>query len=90
MPNLVFLTRISLQILDKTQTDVFPVSGFLIKSLLKKNFHNCHNGLNYERTPQKPTQINAKKDEISNSPMKIGSYQKKPAGSKNTRIQKFT
>ena len=40
MPNLVSLTRPSLQILDKTQMGVFPVSGFLLKSLINKNGHN--------------------------------------------------
>ena len=38
MPNLVSPTCPSLQILDKTQTGVFQISGFLVNSLLK----NCH------------------------------------------------
>ena len=36
MSNLVFLTRSSLQILDKTQARVFSISGFLVKFLIKK------------------------------------------------------
>ena len=40
MPNLVSLTRPSLQILDEIQTGVFPISGFLVKSLINKNGHN--------------------------------------------------
>ena len=38
MPNLVSPTCPCLQILDKTQTGVFQISGFLVNSLLK----NCH------------------------------------------------
>ena len=41
MPNLVFLTCFSLQILGKTQTGVFPISEFSGQSLIKKD--NCHN-----------------------------------------------
>ena len=37
MPNLVSITRPSLQILGKTQTGVFPISG---QSLIKENCHN--------------------------------------------------
>ena len=40
MPNLVSLTRPSLQILGITQTGVFPISGFLVNPLLKKNCRN--------------------------------------------------
>ena len=40
MPNLVSLTHPSLRILDKTQTEVFPISEFLVKSLIHKNCHN--------------------------------------------------
>ena len=40
MPNLVFPTCSILQILDKTQTEVFLHSGFLVKSLIKENCHN--------------------------------------------------
>ena len=36
MPNLVSLTRTSLQILGKTQTGVLPISGFLVNPLRKK------------------------------------------------------
>ena len=36
MPNLVALTRPSLQIFGKTQTGVFPISGFMVK----ENYHN--------------------------------------------------
>ena len=39
MPNLVSLTCPSLQILDRTQTKVFPIFEFLVKSL-NKNGHN--------------------------------------------------
>ena len=41
MPNLVFLTYFSLQILGKTQTGVFSISAFSGQSLIKKD--NCHN-----------------------------------------------
>ena len=40
MPNLVFLTQPFLQILDKTQAGVFPISRFLVKFLQDKNCHN--------------------------------------------------
>ena len=40
VPNLVFPTSPSLQIFGKTQTRVFPNSGFLVKSLIKENCHN--------------------------------------------------
>ena len=33
VPNLVSLTQLSLYILGKTQTRVFPISGFLVKPL---------------------------------------------------------
>ena len=36
MPNLLFLARRSLHILSKTQTGVFPISGFLVNSLQKE------------------------------------------------------
>ena len=36
VPNLVFLTHPSLQILGKTQTGVFQISGFLVNPLRKK------------------------------------------------------
>ena len=36
MTNFVTLTRPSLQILEKTQTEVFSVSGFLVRSLMNK------------------------------------------------------
>ena len=42
MPNLVSLIRRSLQILGKTQTRVFPISGFLV-NLFDQKFGNCHN-----------------------------------------------
>ena len=38
MASLVFLTCSSLQIFDKTRTRVFLVSGFLLKSLINKNY----------------------------------------------------
>ena len=40
MPNLVFPTCPSLQILYKTQAGVFPNSRFLVKSLIIENCHN--------------------------------------------------
>ena len=40
MPDLVFRTCSSLQILDKIPTGVSPNSGFLVKSLIKENCHN--------------------------------------------------
>ena len=40
MPNLVSLTCPSLQILDKTQTGIFLISRFLVKSLINKNSQN--------------------------------------------------
>ena len=39
MPNLVSITLPSLQILGKTQTGAFPISGFLVNPF-KKNYHN--------------------------------------------------
>ena len=43
MPNLVSLTCPGLQKLDKTQTRVFPIFGFLVKSFINKNCHNSAN-----------------------------------------------
>ena len=43
MPNLVSLTCPGLQKLDKTQTQVFPIFGFLAKSFRNKNCHNSTN-----------------------------------------------
>ena len=40
MPKLVFLTRSSSPIFDKTRTRVFLVSGFLVKSLINKYCHS--------------------------------------------------
>ena len=40
IPNLVFLTCPSLQVLHKTQTEVFSNSGFLVKSPKNNNFRN--------------------------------------------------
>ena len=40
MPNLISLTHLNLQILHKNQTEIFIISGFLVKSLIKKNCHN--------------------------------------------------
>ena len=40
MSNLVSLTCPSLQILDKSQTGLFLISGFLVKSVINKNCHN--------------------------------------------------
>ena len=37
---MVSLTHPSLQTLEKTQTEVFPISGFLVKSLTNNNCHN--------------------------------------------------
>ena len=42
--NLVSLTCPSLQIMGKTQTEVFQISGFLVKSLTNENYHNSRNG----------------------------------------------
>ena len=42
--NLVSLTCPSLQIMGKTQTEVFQISGFLAKSLTNENYHNSRNG----------------------------------------------
>ena len=44
--NLVSLTHISLQILHKTQAGIFPISGFLVKSLINKNDHNSRTSNN--------------------------------------------
>ena len=37
MSNFVSLTRLSLQMFDKMQTELFPISGFLVKSLINTN-----------------------------------------------------
>ena len=42
--NLVSLIRLRLQILGKTQTGVFPISGFLVNPLLKENCHKSRTG----------------------------------------------
>ena len=40
MPNFIFSTCPSLQLLGKTQMGVFPISRFLVRSLIKENCHN--------------------------------------------------
>ena len=40
IPSVVSLTSFSLQILGKTQTGVFPIPRFLMKSFINKNFHS--------------------------------------------------
>ena len=40
MPNVVSVTRPSLQILSKTQTQVFPISRFQVNPFIKENCHN--------------------------------------------------
>ena len=40
MPNLVSLSQFSARILDKTQTRVFLIFRFLVKSFMKKTCHN--------------------------------------------------
>ena len=40
MSNFVSLTHPRCQILDKTQTDVFTISRFMVMSLINKNCHN--------------------------------------------------
>ena len=43
MPNLISLTYPSLQTLFKAQTGVFPIFGYLVKSLVNKNCNNSRN-----------------------------------------------
>ena len=52
MPNLALLTPSSLQILDKTQTGLFPISRFLIK-LLKTNSSRTINDIDMKLGPLK-------------------------------------
>ena len=40
MPNLVLITLPTLHTLEKTQTEVFAISGFLIKFLIYKYYYN--------------------------------------------------
>ena len=49
MRNMVSLTYSSLQILDKTQTGLFPISGFLAKSLISKSCHNSRISNNIDK-----------------------------------------
>ena len=51
MSNMVSLTRSSLKILEKTQTGVFSISGFLVKSLIKKNWHNYRTSNDIDMKP---------------------------------------
>ena len=46
MPNLVSLTGSIFQILKKPQTEVFSISGLLVKSLINKDCHNSRTGNN--------------------------------------------
>ena len=50
MSNLVSLTCPTLQILDKSQTGLFLISGFLVKSVINKN---CHNSRTINNTSMK-------------------------------------
>ena len=47
-PNLVSLTWPSLPILGKTQSGLFPISGFLVKPLLNENCHNSRTSTNID------------------------------------------
>ena len=40
MPNLVFVTLPSPEVLDKNQNVPFPILGFLVKSLINKYCHD--------------------------------------------------
>ena len=53
MPNLVTLTCPSLLIMDKTQTGVFSISGYLVKSFTNKNYRNYRTSpeIDMERGP---------------------------------------
>ena len=50
MPNLISLTCSNVQILDKTQTKVFSISGFLVISLIDRNCHNSRTSHDIGRT----------------------------------------
>ena len=63
VPTLVFPTCPSLQILGKTQTGVFPNSGFLVKYLIKENCHNSRafDDIDMKLGPVTKKQSNVKK-----------------------------
>ena len=51
MPNLISLTCSNRQILDKTQTEVLPISRFLVNSLINKNCYNSRTGYDIDMKP---------------------------------------
>ena len=61
MSNLISLTHCSLEILDQTQTRVFPISGILIKSLTSKNCDNSRTRNDIDMKLESIPQLNKKK-----------------------------
>ena len=66
IPNLIFLTRPSPHILVKTQTGVFPIFRFLVKSLTNKIYHKSRtsNGIDIKLGPV--TELDMKNTTMSN------------------------
>ena len=62
--NLVFLPCLSLHILDKTQKVMFPIYGFLVKSLITKNYHNSRTSNDINMKLESLTKIDNRRQEI--------------------------
>ena len=72
--NLVSLIRLRLQILGKTQTGVFPISGFLVNPLLKENCHKSRTGNDIDMKLGPVTKLD-KRNKITSKKLTVTSCQ---------------
>ena len=74
MPNLVSITRTSLQVLGKIQTGVFPISGISGPSLIKENCHNSRTGADIDMKHGPVTKLD-KRNKTTSKKMMVTSFQ---------------
>ena len=75
MPNLVSLTQTSIQILGKTQTEVFLISGFPV-NLVKVNCHNSRNSDDINMKFGPVTKLDKRNKTISKKKLTMTPYRK--------------
>ena len=75
MPNLVSLTQTSIQILGKTQTEVFLISGFPV-NLVKVNCHNSRNSDDINMKFGPVTKLDKRNKTISKKKLTMMPYRK--------------
>ena len=74
MPNLVSITRTSLQVLGKIQTGVFPISGISGPSLIKENCHNSRTSADIDMKHGPVTKLD-KRNKTTSKKMMVTSFQ---------------